>query len=173
MQQNSLQTFIKNVTKDWTGLNSEHMLFLREQMQQLAQATTDEAWLAAIHNEQPEAVELYSDETHGFKLIAHAREAGIYRPPHDHGNGWVLYAVNDGETRIGTYKEIMQANGEKELVTRGKDVLRKGDCMVFLPGDIHDTHCLSEKLVQFRLTSSDFAIERSEGRLRVFPTPNS
>jgi len=43
--------------------------------------------------------------------------------------------------------------------------MKPGDCRVFLPGDIHDTLCVSENFIQYRLTSSDFKEEIKSGRM--------
>jgi predicted metal-dependent enzyme (double-stranded beta helix superfamily) len=126
---------------------------------QLLSAPPTEAWLAALHKDPPETRELYRDPVHDFLLLAHTEQAGLYRPPHDHGRGWVIYAVQRGEQEMSTYRRVHDLRGNAVLVKRENYVLRPGDIRVFLPGDIHDTHCKAGPLTLLRFTSRDFKKE--------------
>lgn len=168
MQNTALENFIVQVKTAWSGLNTETVGAVRQLLINLTKAAADEAWLQQILQQKPAAQELYRDAEHGFILLAHTEEKGTYRQPHNHGAGWVFYAVLSGEMAMNTYQQVTTANGETHLVSRGTDVMQAGQCRVFLPGDIHDTKCLSEGFVQLRLTSTDFQKEMQEGRLIRF-----
>lgn len=110
--------------------------------------------------------ELYRDPTLGFVLQAHTEQAGLYRPPHDHGRGWVIYAMQQGEIEMGTYARVEDADGKVRLVKRDATVVRTGQVQVYLPGDIHDTRCLTPSALLFRFTERDLRIEdRQEHRV--------
>lgn len=168
MQNTALENFIAQVKTAWSGLNTETVGSVRQLLINLTKAAADEAWLQQILQQKPAAQELYRDAEHGFILLAHTEEKGTYRQPHNHGAGWVFYAVLSGEMAMNTYQQVTKVNGETHLVSRGTDVMQAGQCRVFLPGDIHDTKCLSEGFVQLRLTSTDFQKEMQEGRLVRF-----
>ncbi|WP_444940832.1 hypothetical protein ACJJI3_20990 [Microbulbifer sp. ZKSA004] len=163
----SLRQCVEALKANWQGLDTSSIVRCREALGKLASSNSDEAWLADLHSRQEPSVELYRDEDKGFILLAHVEPRGLYRPPHNHGNGWVFYAVQHGEVEMSTYGLLNQDDSE-QLVSRGCYQMKPGDCSAFLPGDIHDTHCLSEYVLMFRLTSCDFSEEKREGRLRVF-----
>ena len=125
----------------------------------LLEAPATEGWLAALLEEAPESRELHRDPTHGFLLLAHTEQAGLYRPPHDHGRGWVIYGVQRGEMKMVTYRRVHDPKGTAHLVKRESFVLRAGDVRVFLSGDIHDTRCTAGPLTLFRFTSRDLKKE--------------
>ncbi|MCC2603784.1 cupin domain-containing protein [Planctobacterium marinum] len=164
----SLEQFIHQAENNWSGLNSDNVNRLKSALTALTQSSPKEPWLAALFNEKPAAKTLYESEQHRFMLLAHHEPADFYRQPHDHGNGWVLYAVLSGTIAMNTYKILTDNNGNEQLVNRGKEVLATGDCRVFLPGDIHHTHCLSDNFMQFRFTSCDFKQEIKSGRMKRF-----
>lgn len=168
MQNTALENFITQVKTAWSGLNTETVGSVRQLLINLTKAAADDAWLQQILQQKPAAQELYRDAEHGFILLAHTEEKDTYRQPHNHGAGWVFYAVLSGEMAMNTYQQVTKVNGETHLVSRGTDVMQAGQCRVFLPGDIHDTKCLSEGFVQLRLTSTDFQKEMQEGRLVRF-----
>lgn len=165
MENNALNNFIMKIRNSWNGLNSETTLKSRELLVQLAKTSNSEPWLTKLHSEKLESVELYRDKMYGFVLLAHVEFKENYRVPHNHGTGWVLYAVQHGAMEMSTYGQISDQKGESILVSRGATNLNAGECNVYLPDDIHDTKCLSDYVLMFRLTSSDFKIERREGRL--------
>jgi predicted metal-dependent enzyme (double-stranded beta helix superfamily) len=128
-------------------------------MEELLEAPPAEDWLSALHEEAAESRELYRDPAHGFLLLAHTESPGLYRPPHDHGRGWVIYAVQRGETEMGTYARVHDAQGKMHLVKRDSTVVRPGEIRVYLPGDIHDTRCTAGPLLLYRFTSCDLKKE--------------
>jgi hypothetical protein len=71
----------------------------------------------------------------------------------------VVYAVQSGELEVGTYARIEAADGRPRLVRRGSTILRPGEAEAYLPGDIHDTRCLSETALLFRFTERDLRHE--------------
>jgi hypothetical protein len=128
---------------------------MRVELEQLAKAPSSERWLEALHEEAPASTELYRDGGHGFVLLAHSEPPGLYRPPHDHGQSWVIYALSRGEMEIATYARVEDSEGRVRLVQRDSSLLRPGEARVYLPGDIHDTRCLSGPSLLFRFTERD------------------
>jgi hypothetical protein len=171
MTQDSLERFIEAARSAWGPLSSGLVSTLRPRLAELSQAPEDEPWLAALLRDLPETRELHRDPDHGFLLLAHAEKRGHHRPPHDHGQGWVLYAVLRGEMEMGTFARIEDEATGPRLVKRGSTILRPGDARAYLPGDIHDTRYLSGEVVVLRFTSCDLAREEQEGRLRRYLKP--
>jgi predicted metal-dependent enzyme (double-stranded beta helix superfamily) len=159
MKKNSLQRFTESASAGWGPLTSELVASLRRQMEELLEAPPTEDWLSALHEEAAESRELYRDPAHGFLLLAHTESPGLYRPPHDHGRGWVIYAVQRGETEMGTYARVHDAQGRMHLVKRDSTVVRPGEIRLYLPGDIHDTRCTAGPLLLYRFTSCDLKKE--------------
>ncbi|HEY8572487.1 hypothetical protein [Phenylobacterium sp.] len=155
----SLQTFAARVRGLWGPLTSELVAACREQLETLAAASPREAWLADLHAAAPANRELYRDPDHGFVLLAHTEAAGLFRPPHDHGRAWVVYALQRGEIEMRTYGRVDEADGRVRLVQRDSTVLRPGQALAYLPGDIHDTRCLTDSALLFRFTERDLKIE--------------
>lgn len=162
---NSLETFIAGTKAAWGPLTSELVEACSQQLDGLLKAPASEDWLSSLHEAMPANEELYRDPSHGFMLLAHAEQAGLYRPPHDHGRGWVIYAMQDGNIEMGTYARIENAHGEVRLVKRDSTLVRAGQVKVYLPGDIHDTQCMSSSALLFRFTDRDLRVEAKEGRL--------
>lgn len=159
MTTNSLRRFTESVSASWGPLTSERVASFRRQMEELLETSATEEWLARLHEEAAESRELHRDPAHGFLLLGHTESPGLYRPPHDHGRGWVIYAVQRGETEMGTYGRVLDARGEMQLVKRSSSVIRPGQVSVYLPGDIHDTRCTAGPLLLYRLTSCDLKNE--------------
>jgi hypothetical protein len=159
MKKNSLQRFTESASVSWGPLTSELVASSRRRMEALLETPATEEWLSDLHDEAAESRELYRDPAHGFLLLAHAESPGLYRPPHDHGRGWVIYAVQRGEVEMGTYARVHDARGKVQLVKRDSSVLRAGQTGVYLPGDIHDTRCTAGPLLLFRFTSCDLKKE--------------
>jgi len=160
MKKNALQRFTELASASWGPLTSELAAGLRGAMQELLETPATEEWLSSLHEEAADTRELYRDATHGFVLLAHTESAGLYRPPHDHGTGWVIYAVQRGETEMGTYARGHDAEGRARLVKRDSGLVGPGQVRVYLPGDIHDTRCTAGPLLLYRLTSTDLRKER-------------
>ena len=162
MINDALGIFIEQTRAAFGPLTSEMVAAVRAQLEQLTMAPSGERWLGALHEESPAAKELYRDPTHGFLLLAHSEQTGLYRPPHDHGRGWVIYALQRGEMEIATYARIEDGDGRVRLVKRDSSPLRVGEARVYLPGDIHDTRCVSGPSLLFRFTERDLKKEDQE-----------
>lgn len=159
MTDTEVRTFIAEVGAVWGPLTSELVATCRERLAALLDASAAEPWLASLHADEPESRELHRDAIHDFLLLAHTEQRGRYRPPHDHGRGWVLYAVQRGELETSSYRRIHDREGAARLVRRETFLLRPGDVRVFLPGDIHDTRCTAGPLTLLRFTSRDLSRE--------------
>lgn len=164
MTQNSLETFIARTRATWAPLSTEVVTRCRQQLEQLVKAPATEGWLAALHRTAPASEELHRDPEHGFVLLAHTEHTGLYRPPHDHGRGWVMYAVQQGEIEMGTYARVEDPDGKVQLVKRDAPLVRAGQVMTYLPGDIHDTRCMTGPALLFRFTERDLKKEDREER---------
>ncbi|MEZ5504281.1 MAG: hypothetical protein R3E50_17090 [Halioglobus sp.] len=162
---NSLEKFIAGVRSAWGPLSSEVVANCRRHLQELVLAPTSEDWLAALHREAPAYREMYRDPTHGFLLLAHTEPAELYRPPHDHGRGWVIYALQQGQIEMGTYARTEAPDGSVKLVQRNSTLVCPGQVQVYLPGDIHDTRCVSGPALLFRFTERDLKKEDQEEHL--------
>ncbi|MFO0758515.1 MAG: hypothetical protein U0359_18630 [Byssovorax sp.] len=165
----SLDTFIHEMRAAWGPLTTETVARTRQLLEDLARAPETEPWLAALLRDPPVDHELYRDPDHGFLLLSHAEQEGRYRIPHDHGRGFVIYAVQHGEMEMGSYARVLDGDDRARLVRRDTCRVRAGECRVYLPGDIHDTRCLSNDVLMLRLTSRDLKIEAREGRLTRYP----
>lgn len=158
----SLNTAIERIQSAWGPLSTEVVAACRKHLEDLLKASPTEDWLAALHREAPPNKELYRDPTHGFVLLAHTEPEGLYRPPHDHGRAWVIYALQQGEIEMGTYARLQEPDGSVRLVKRGSTRVRPGQVQVYLPGDIHDTQCVSGPALLFRFTERDLKKEDKE-----------
>ena len=161
---NSLEAFIAATRKVWGPLTSDLVEACQGQLERLARSSVSEPWLAALHTHQPVNEELYRDPDHGFVLLAHTEHQGLYRPPHDHGRGWVIYAIQSGEIEMGGYARIEGADGDVSLVKRDSTLVGAGQARVYLPGDIHDTRCISDTALLFRFTERDLRVEDRQAR---------
>lgn len=169
MIEKALQEFTVAVSSAWGPLTSELVASCRDPLTRLLEAPATEPWLAGLHADAPESRELYRDAAHDFLLLAHTERLGLYRPPHDHGRGWVVYGVQRGEMEMSSYRRVHDLRGASRIVKRESFVLRPGDVRVFLPGDIHDTRCTAGPLTLFRLTSRDLKMEE----VTRYPEPTS
>jgi hypothetical protein len=169
MARNSLDAFTAAMSADWGPITSDLVAGCTRRLTDLTRADAAEDWLAALRAERPASRELYRDPEFGFMLLAHTENEGLYRPPHDHGRAWVVYAVQSGALEIGTYASVSGADGTPRLVLREKTLLRAGEARAYLPGDIHDTRCLTETAILFRFTERDLRHEdQVERRLKRF-----
>lgn len=162
MTDDTLATFIDRSRAAFGPLTSEMVASVRGELEQLAKAPSTERWLETLHAASPASEELYRDADHGFVLLAHAEPTGLYRPPHDHGRGWVIYALQRGEMEIRTYARVEDADGRVRLVEREAQRLSAGEARVYLPGDIHDTRCVRGPSLLFRFTERDLKKEDQE-----------
>lgn len=164
MDRTALQSFTEDVGSRWGPLTSELAEACQVAMETLLRASPDEAWLTQLHQEAPASAELHRDRDHGFMLLAHTEQAGLYRPPHDHGRSWVLYGIQRGEIEMRTYAMTEAEDGAVRLVRRNTTLVRAGQAQLYLPGDIHDTRCVSETALLFRFTERDLRVEDREHR---------
>ncbi|MFM9935650.1 MAG: hypothetical protein ACKVOL_05570 [Novosphingobium sp.] len=147
------------ISASWGSLSSALIETCQAQIEALARASPDEPWLAALLAEQPASRELYRDPVHGFVLLAHVEPTDLYRPPHDHGRSWVIYAVRQGASEMGTYGQMQGDAGRMKLVRRDAARVSPGQARVYLPGDIHDTLCVAGPALLFRFTAMDLKHE--------------
>ncbi|MGN6517661.1 MAG: hypothetical protein ACTHLR_17685 [Rhizomicrobium sp.] len=159
MAQTTLEQAMAGISAIWGPLTSELVEASRLHIKALANASPDEPWLAELHRDQPASRELYRDPVHGFVLLAHTENAGLYRAPHDHGRGWVIYAVQQGESEMGTYGRVEGPDAQTRLVKRNSTLVKPGQAQVYLPGDIHDTLCVTGPALLFRFTERDLKKE--------------
>ena len=159
MATSALDRFTSGVDSGWGPLTTHLVANCRQQLAELTLADPGEDWLAALNSEKPASCELVRNAKHGFMLLAHSEQRGLYRPPHDHGRSWVVYGVQSGELEIGTYARIVDPSGKVRLVRRDMHLLRPGEARAYLPGDIHDTRCLSDTALLFRFTERDLRHE--------------
>lgn len=162
MANDTLSTFIEKTRAAFGPLTTEMVASVHARLEQLARTPSTEGWLRALHAEAPGTKELYRDPVHGFVLLAHSEPPGLYRAPHDHGRGWVIYALQHGEMEIGTYARVQDAGGFVRLVRRDVSLLRAGEARLYLPGDIHDTRCIAGPSLLFRLSDRDLKKEDLE-----------
>jgi hypothetical protein len=168
MKQSSLINFIENIRQAWGPLDSDLIAKSQSLLQELAKAPTSEPWLSELRGDLGNSRELYRDPKHGFILLAHTEKRGLYRAPHDHGNGWVIYAVQNGEMEMRTYGHIQDLRDEANIVRRETYRMKAGESRVYLPGDIHDTRCVSDSVLMLRLTSCDLDAEKQHGRMHKY-----
>lgn len=173
MTTSALDRFIAAVGQDWGPICTPVVAKCRQHLAELTLADPADEWLAELHAEQPAALELLRDCKHGYMLMAHTEQRDLYRPPHDHGRAWVVYGVQSGELEVGTYARVTDATGKVRLVRREMHVLRPSEARAYLPGDIHDTRCLSDTALLFRFTERDLRHEdRVEQKLTRFVDRN-
>lgn len=159
MTGNSLEAFTAAIRSAWGPISSELVATCRRELEELMRAVPHEEWLAALLAERPASRELYRDPAQGFMLLAHTENEGLYRPPHDHGRAWVVYGVQSGALEIRTYARVEGPGGETRLVLRGTDIVEAGGARAYLPGDIHDTRCLTGTALLYRFTERDLRHE--------------
>lgn len=167
MTERSLNEFVEAVRVDWGPISTTLVSRCKEYLARLAMTSPTEEWLASLLSERPATRQLHR-EFGGFMLLAHAENQGLYRPPHDHGRAWVVYAVQSGELEVGTYAKVSDGRGTL-LVRRETHTIRRGEARAYLPGDIHDTLCVSEDALVLRFTERDLRHEdQVERRLTRF-----
>lgn len=168
MKSSSLSKFIADIQAIWGPLNSDLVLKSQALLEKLVDAPASEEWLQELQYEFEGLRELYRDPTHGFILLAHWEKKDLYRYPHDHGNGWVIYSVLSGEMEMGAFARVQNKDESFNIVLREKYRVQSGQSRVYLPGDIHDTRCISDKVLMLRLTSLDLKEEQRAGRMRRY-----
>lgn len=159
MTSSTLQTSISGIESIWGPLSDEVVARCEHHLVDLLKTSPAEAWLRQLLQEAPANQELYRDPANGFMLLAHSEYAGLYRPPHDHGRAWVIYAIHQGEIEMRTYCRAVNPDGSAGLVLRDTTLMRPGDVQTYLPGDIHDTRCMKGPALLFRFTERDLKKE--------------
>ena len=159
MARNSLDEFAAALRSVWGPISTQLVTTCRARLEELMRADPDEAWLASLLAERPASRELYRDPAAGFMLLAHNENEGLYRPPHDHGRAWVVYGVHSGALEIRTYAKVAGPDGDVRLVLREASIVGPGQARAYLPGDIHDTRCVTGSALLFRFTERDLRHE--------------
>lgn len=162
MTNDALEGFVEAVRSAWGPLTTELALECRDQLAALLRADPSEPWLAELLRAGAPSQELHRDPDHGFMLLAHTEHVGLYRPPHDHGRAWVIYGVLQGAVEMGTFARVEDDDGAVRLVERDRAPVRAGEVRLYLPGDIHDTRCLTDSALLFRFTERDLRKEDRE-----------
>lgn len=160
MSNTKLEHFASRVRASWGPPAPELIAACRTQLEALLKAPSSEGWLARLLEDLPESCELDRDLDLGYVLLAHTEAQGRYRPPHDHGQSWVIYGVLKGEMEMAKYAVVMEPPGVEKLVKRGTTCVVSGEVQVYLPGDIHDTLCVSGPAILFRFTERDLRLEK-------------
>jgi hypothetical protein len=158
MAANALTTFTEAVRSDWVP-GIAPVPACKERLERLLRAEASEDWLASLLADRPASRELYRDPEHGFMLLAHNENQGLYRSPHDHGRAWVVYGVQSGALEVRTWEKVPGPGGAARLALRDTHVLAAGDARAYLPGEIHDTRCFTETALLFRFTERDLRHE--------------
>lgn len=159
MTDTALRRFVSDIRAAWGPLSSEMVSRCAQTLERLAHTPASEPWLAAVRARAAETEELHRDAGQGFLLLAHTETQDLYRPPHDHGRSWGIYAVVSGEIDMATFARVEDADGEARLVQRDEVRLGPGQVKLFLPGDIHDTRCVRGPALELRFTERDLKTE--------------
>src|SRR4051812_46908365 len=128
MIQEPLVSFIEKARRAWGPLSSDVVAGFKGILEELARDPETAAWLAKALSESSGIAELYRDPDHGFVLTAYTESLGQYRIPHDHGSGWVLYAVQQGTMEMCTFAQFVDQTGRLHLVNRERYRMVPGDC---------------------------------------------
>ena len=165
MTANSLEAWSVAVRSSWDSPDQTLVEDCHRYLKRLALTPETEPWLADLRRNRPANRELYRDSEHGFVLLAHSEPEGLYRPPHDHGRSWVIYAVQEGEVEMGAYAATAGDGNGCRLVKCSSTRMRAGDVQLYRPGDIHDTLCVEGPALLFRFTERDLRLEKLQGRM--------
>lgn len=158
-----IEKVLSKIKQSW---NLMEIRDIRELQRLLSELAID--GLANFPDSLDQGLELYRDTEIGFVLTAYSEVRDTYRIPHNHGRGWVIYAVAQGAVQMGDYFKWEQSEVKSRLIFKEKSILRDGEVKIYFPGEIHDTRCLSEKAIILRLTSCDLKVEEKEGRMLRF-----
>ena len=158
-----LSEVIKKVKLSWDSMSIESLKEIQDLVSELSKQSIE------INSDQMlNGVELYKDNEHGFILYAYSEQKDTYRRPHNHGRGWVVYAVVSGEIEMGNYINWIKTDEISNLMLKNSEIIRSGQAKIYYPGEIHDTRCISENAIILRLTSCDLRVEDMEGRMLRF-----
>lgn len=170
MKQNALNTFTTELSKTWGPVSSSLTFKSKALLEDLIKYCEGEDWVTDLLDNQYPEKEIYRSEEHGFLLMGHVEPAGFTSPPHDHGSGWVIYSVVQGEVEMGMFHRVIHQDGVFNLVQKDSYVVSPGQCSIYLPGDIHDAKSLEDNTLMLRLTSCDSQDEIEGGRLVRYTT---
>lgn len=163
-----IETAISKIEANWKNLEMQSILNMKLVLQDLSLSQDLLAQLKTELKVSANGIELYRHNSQGFVLLAYSEAEGTYRIPHNHGDAWVIYAVAYGEVEMGNYFRMAQAHSEHRLILKNRERLIAGDTRLYLPGEIHDTKCISPNAVILRLTSNDLKEEERLGRMQRF-----
>lgn len=169
MNQQQINLFFDELKLSWNKQNEETIKAGKSVMENMLKSEELKKYLANESANLAKGIELYRDSELGFILFAYSETKGLYRMPHNHGNGWVIYSVVEGIIEMGTYALIANTN----LIKKEKHQMHKGDSEVYYPGDIHDTQSITDSVLILRLTSCDLKEEERQGRMKKFQKPCS
>jgi hypothetical protein len=169
MNQQQINLFFDELKICWNKQNEETIKAGKHVMEAMLKSEDLKKHLANESDNLAKGIELYRDSEFGFILLAYSETKGLYRMPHNHGNGWVIYSVVEGIIEMGTYALI----GDINLIKKEKHQIQIGNSEVYFPGDIHDTQCVSDSVIILRLTSCDLKEEEKQGRMKKFQKPCS
>jgi hypothetical protein len=173
MNNQNLEKFIRVVSNSWGDLSTELVEKVKNEMSLLIANSLNDDWRKEFLASGEDKV-LYKSEEYGFMLLVHSETEGKYRVPHDHGRGWVIYGVVSGEVEMRTYNSISKSEtAESKIVRKDSYRMKTGDLKIYLPGDIHDTRCISDKVHMIRFTSCDLKAEDREGKMRRYDVRKS
>ncbi len=164
MNETQLGPYFKALKENWDAQNQQTV---ERAVLAIRDLINNPEFKTQLHQDRfglEKGVELYRDPETGFILLAYSEAKDLYRIPHNHGNGWVIYTVLEGVIEMGTYSLL-----GKNLVKRDRRQMQKGDMETYFPGDIHDTKCVSESVIILRFTSCDLKEEDKSGRMVRFP----
>lgn len=152
----------------WKNLTMESVDKIKTTMQTLA---NDQELIPQLLRETrnlPGGLELYRDKAEEFVLLTYSESQGTYRAPHNHGSAWVIYAVVAGDVEMGNYFEASSSYRPNHLILKNREILPAGNIRIYLPGEIHDTRCISETTTILRLTSLNLKEEERAGRMKRY-----
>lgn len=168
MKNEKLLTLEKKLEQIWGPLNANLALASRTLLEELLANSSEDKWLKNLIKENKPETVLFRNEKYGFILSSHVEHIADISPPHDHGNGWVIYCTAIGNTRMGIFHRVEDSEGTLRAVQKNEYDLGQGQCSIYFPGDIHDTTTTVNNTLMLRLTSCDFHKEVKEGRLIRF-----
>ncbi len=153
----ALNRFVAAVRSDWGPISSELVAQCRGHLDTLTAADPGEEWLASLLAERPATRELHREpgQLHAARAC---RTTGPVSPAARSWPRLVVYAVQSGALEIGSHVRVPDVGGDR-LVRRDTIILRPGEARAYLPGDIHDTHCLIGNALVFRFTERDLRRE--------------
>lgn len=165
MKNQALENFITELSEIWEPLSSKLTKNSKRLLEELTSSCINEDWVQELLENKEPVTEIFKSQAHGFILQAHVEQKGDVSPPHDHGNGWVLYATVKGQVEMGIFHRVCQPDGLLKVVQKDSYIQNPGQCNIYLEGDIHDTTTHEDNTLMLRLTSCDFNKEFEQGRL--------